>query len=289
MADIHPTQIDQIPEVDREQIKQQFDDYAEAEYQAGWLPESLYRAFTGRTSDSGAGVGAEDNRRNEAQRPEQGRDPLTTPPDGGVSVSEPSTLQQAADGGNRVDRGQIQIVPDQRMRISLFENADRSTFLHESVHFFLEVMDSQSRSQSADPGLAADFDTLLSWFGIQGDDAAARRTAWSGMTLEQRRDSHEQFARGFESYLGEGKAPSPELQTAFARFRAWILSVYQALRNLNVELTDDVRGVFDRMLATDEEIEAAQIRQGYQPLVTDASEAGRIGMPSWHGPTLMIL
>src|SRR3546814_3502520 len=36
-------------------------------------------------------------------------------------------------------RGQISILPDRRMSISLFENADRSTFLHETGHFFLEV------------------------------------------------------------------------------------------------------------------------------------------------------
>src|SRR3546814_6087565 len=89
---------------------------------------------------------------------------------------------------------------------------------------------------------------------------------------------HEQFARGFEQYLGEGRAPSPELRHVFARFKAWILSVYQALRNLNVTLTDDVRQVFDRMLATEEEIVAAQVRQGMEPVFTAATEGGQIGL-----------
>src|SRR5690606_960130 len=44
-------------------------------------------------------------------------------------------------------RGQIQIFPDRRMSISLLEGADRSTFIHESGHFFLEVY----RDIAADP------------------------------------------------------------------------------------------------------------------------------------------
>ncbi|MEI2559218.1 hypothetical protein, partial [Acinetobacter pittii] len=82
-------------------------------------------------------------------------------------------------------------------------------------------------------------------------------------------DQHEQFARGFEAYLGEGKAPTPELQSVFSQFKQWILGVYRSLRNLDVELTDEVRGVFDRMLASQEEIEAAQARVGFAPIARD--------------------
>src|SRR3546814_19334581 len=61
-----------------------------------------------------------------------------------------------------------------------------------------------------------------------------------------------------------------------AQFKAWILSVYQALRNLNVTLTDDVWQVFDRMLATEAELEAAQVRKGMEPVFTAATEGGQI-------------
>lgn len=69
---------------------------------------------------------------------------------------------------------------------------------------------------------------------------------------------HEQWARGFEQYLMEGKAPSVELRSAFERFRAWLVSVYKRLTGLNVQISDDLRGVFDRMLATDEQIAEAR-------------------------------
>lgn len=170
------------------------------------------------------------------------------------------TLYQepAADG----KRGQIKISPDRSMRISLFEQADRSTFLHESGHFFLEVFRDLATADNASEQAQTDYAALLNWFGTD--------------TIGT--DQHEQFARGFEQYLGEGRAPSPELQSVFSQFKAWVLSIYKTLRNLNVELSDDVRQVFDRMLASEEEIEAAQVRQGFEPLARTAAQASAIGL-----------
>lgn len=182
---------------------------------------------------------------------------------GAFDPANPSILnQQASPEGNR---GALTIFPDRRMSISLFEKADRSTFIHESGHFFLEVMRDLVAQPDASPKLQAEFATLLEWFGVE-----------DGSQIETRH--HEMFARGFEKYVGEGKAPSTELQSVFSQFKAWILSIYRSLINLNVELTDDVRGVFDRMLASDEEIEAAQSRQNMQPLARDANEAAAIGL-----------
>ena len=71
---------------------------------------------------------------------------------------------------------------------------------------------------------------------------------------------HEATARGFEQYLMEGNAPSPQLKGVFARMRAWLLDVYKQARDvLGLPITDPVRRVFDRMLATDQ-----QIRQSRQ-------------------------
>lgn len=69
---------------------------------------------------------------------------------------------------------------------------------------------------------------------------------------------HEQFARGFEAYLREGEAPSIELAQVFHKFRKWLVSIYKDIKGLNVQLSDDVRNVFDRMLATDEQLAEAR-------------------------------
>jgi len=90
-----------------------------------------------------------------------------------------------------------------------------------------------------------------------------------------RRAVHEQFARGFEQYLMEGKAPSIELRNAFRTFARWLVQIYKSLRGqLNVNIDDEMRAVFDRLVATEEQIAAAEARAHVEPLFTDAAMAG---------------
>jgi hypothetical protein len=87
---------------------------------------------------------------------------------------------------------------------------------------------------------------------------ASPREVWDEMSLEEKRPYHEKFARGFEAYLFEGRAPSGEMRGIFQRFAAWMKSVYRDLTALNVELTDEVRAVMDRLVTTPEQIRTAQ-------------------------------
>lgn len=190
-----------------------------------------------------------------------------------------SILKQGTGNRGQIAFGQdITQVPS---IITLLKGADLSTFLHESGHFFLEVQfDLASRiagenstfgTDSALPGEQAilrDTQVLLDWFGVQTIDE------WFNLPMEQKRSYHEQFARGFEAYLFEGKAPSIELQGMFQRFRAWLLRVYKDLKALKVELTDEVRGVMDRMLATTEQIDLAEKGRSMLPLFTAPEQAG---------------
>jgi hypothetical protein len=120
---------------------------------------------------------------------------------------------------------------------------------------------------------------LLDWFHVkpEGEDADAL-TVWHRLTLDQQRAAHEQFARGFEAYLFTGKAPSIELQGIFQRFRAWLVSVYRSLKALDVELSDDVRGVMDRMLATADQIETAEAAAAMGMLFKTPEEAAQFGI-----------
>lgn len=150
--------------------------------------------------------------------------------------------------------------------IALLKNADLSTFLHESGHFFLEVMSHIASQENAPQAVQDDMQAVMKWFGVE--DLAA----WKAMDFEQQRPLHEQFARGFEAYLFEGKSPNLEMQGVFQRFRAWLLNVYRSLTNLNVELTDEVRSVFDRMLATTDQIQEAESVRGYGDLFRNKPE-----------------
>ena len=161
--------------------------------------------------------------------------------------------------------------------IALLKNADASTFVHELGHFFLETNTRIARDLTAKPAenlteqerqFLSDVQTTLDWFGVK--DLAA----WDAMSLNEQRENHEKWARGFEAYLYEGKAPSEELRGVFRRFRSWLKQVYQSLKSLNVELTDEVRSVFDRMFASDEQIQQAQYINGMTPMFEDSAQAG---------------
>ncbi len=119
------------------------------------------------------------------------------------------------------------------------------------------------QAEQAPQQIRADYAAVLQWFGVDSRDQ---------IQVEQ----HEQWARGFEQYLKEGKAPSAELQGVFARFKAWLRLLYGRLRgDLNVTLSDEVRGVYDRLLATDEQIRQVRETTGLgEPMWSDAAEAG---------------
>ncbi|KIL98828.1 Phage protein [Paramagnetospirillum magnetotacticum MS-1] len=156
--------------------------------------------------------------------------------------------------------------------VGLFEKANLSTFLHESGHVFLEELRLDASRADAPEQIRHDWQAVKSWLGVT-DDLAAQH--------------HETWARGFEHYLMEGKAPSVGLQSIFARFAAWLGHIYRTARGLNVEMTDEIRGVMDRLLASDEEIDAARARTGQRPLFRTAEEAAKVGMtPDEHGAYL---
>jgi hypothetical protein len=173
--------------------------------------------------------------------------------------------------GATLDQGARGTFNPDTLTIALLKAADLSTFLHESGHFSLEVLADMAVRADAPAGVRQDMQTLLDWFGVKDLDT------WRRMSLDQQRGHHEKFARGFEAYLFEGKAPSTHMQGVFQRFRAWLLNVYRSLRSLNVELNPDIRGVFDRMLATADQIREMETLRGFTPAFTP-EEAAKLGV-----------
>lgn len=159
-------------------------------------------------------------------------------------------------------RGSVQIYPESYL-ISLFEKADLSTLLHETGHIFFEEMERLVRAGAADASVMADYQVMRDWLGAREGEPLA---------IEQR----EQVARGFEAYLMEGRAPAPELQSAFRRFKKWLLRIYQSAVGLRVELNDDVRAVFSRMISTEQEINRAASEN--ELLELTAKEISELGL-----------
>jgi hypothetical protein len=179
--------------------------------------------------------------------------------------------------------------------IQLFERANLSTLQHEMGHVFLTMM--QRDAASGDQASIDEFENIKSWWRENAAAVAAdgnrrmpdakltaedvQKAIDTGTTGDMMKDAaidvgmQEQWARGYEAYLMEGKAPSVELRSVFAKFRAWFLRVYKSLMRLNVNITPEIRAVFDRMLATDEEIAKAKQASGETaPVFTTAEQMG---------------
>ena len=161
--------------------------------------------------------------------------------------------------------------------IHLFDAADQSSFVHEAAHMYLTEMSKMAVDEAAPKGLLEDWNTIQEWAAYKPEDikdyeGTAREKEFKSYAkaIEDARKSgdviairaaeerwmQERFARGFERYIAEGKAPTQALQSAFRKFKSWLVSIYRDLKNLGKEPPEDIKRVMDRMLATNDEIEA---------------------------------
>ena len=181
-------------------------------------------------------------------------------PRGSVQVKVGEYLEQQSSEGAR---GQFD--PTTFTTI-LTKEADFSTFAHETAHYMLTVLENIVATDNAPQELTADFNRLLKFWGVKDLET------WQGFDLEQKRKYHEAFAYNFELYLYEGKSPNMDkgMVKLFRRFSNLIKRVYEEVSTKLNELykretgedlpilTNEVRNVMDRMLATDEQIVQAQ-------------------------------
>ena len=144
--------------------------------------------------------------------------------------------------------------------IEMFAARDNSTFLHETGHLWLEELRFDASDPNAPEQLKADWQQVADWFAANGHpltDGAIPTEA------------HEMWARGVERYLMEGKAPVPALRKIFENFKSWLVQVYRTVAKLNSPITDDIRAVMDRLIATDEEIAQAREEQHLEAAFTE--------------------
>ena len=174
---------------------------------------------------------------------------------GEIDVRKAETLFQK-------ERGSITFDEMRRGLIRLTETHNLSTFLHEAGHLYLETMRSISEGDGVPQEVRDDWQKILNYLGVtEGRQITGKH--------------HEKWARSFETYLMEGKAPSVELQDAFNAFKRWLELIYSKLRDLaGIELSDEIRGVFDRILASEAQIAQAEAVQEYAAIFSTAEEAG---------------
>ena len=145
---------------------------------------------------------------------------------------------------NQSINGMTEIMKDGERIISIFKTADRSTFLHEMGHVFFDDIQKLASMDNAPKQLLDDWNTLKEWSGwVDGENVDNTK-------------AHEKFARGWESYLRSGEAPTSALQRVFRQFSKWLTYIYRSVQRLGGEVPTDIKDVMARMIATQEDIEA---------------------------------
>ena len=145
---------------------------------------------------------------------------------------------------NQSINGMTEIMKDGERIISIFKTADRSTFLHEMGHVFFDDIQKLASMDNAPKQLLDDWNTLKEWSGwVDGENVDNTK-------------AHEKFARGWESYLRSGEAPTSALQRVFRQFSKWLTYIYRSVQRLGGEVPPDIKDVMARMIATQEDIEA---------------------------------
>lgn len=163
-----------------------------------------------------------------------------------AKAGESDILLQANE--NTVIRASMRM-ENKRPVIELMQHANQSSFIHESAHAWLEYMRQDAEAGIGTDEYKAQIKTVFDWLGFDGKGKFTR-------------EQQEKFARGFEQYLREGKAPSSALSSVFRLLSTWLKRIYKDAKELRVTLTDDVRAVMDRMISTEEEIARAESDAG---------------------------
>ena len=144
---------------------------------------------------------------------------------------------------NQSVNGMTEIMSDGERIISIFKTADRSTFLHEMGHVFFDDIQKLASMDNAPKQLLDDWNTLKEWSGwVDGENVDNTK-------------AHEKFARGWESYLRSGEAPTKGLQRVFRQFSKWLTRIYRSVQRLGGELPSDINDIMARMIATQDDIE----------------------------------
>lgn len=186
--------------------------------------------------------------------------------------------------------GTISKMSDGRRVISLYENADESTFLHEMGHFFLMDLDELAK---IDDSSKTQLDIVNDWanwhenaakeykdtpwakeFNTRHKNILAAHDAGDIETENKLKEQwrHERFARAFETYLKSGKAPAKGLKAVFRKFKQFLRDIYIGFTSTGGTASPRVEAIMSRMIASEEEINEAALDDRYKDITKAGGE-----------------
>ena len=129
--------------------------------------------------------------------------------------------------------------------IRVFENSDPSTIIHELAHIYLTMINNAA-NVSMDPEFQQLVSDINAWLGEPAGENGSYST-----------EQQETFARAFEGYMAEGKSPNKEMEGIFEKFAKWLAEVYESVKDY-LQITPEVRSIFDRLLTTEEPVKKSK-------------------------------
>ena len=143
---------------------------------------------------------------------------------GTFSQTDPSILKQVSPAGQV--KGLVETLDDGASIIYLFEGADASTVLHEVAHVVRRNLLSNDEM-----GL------LASWAQGLGANVGHQYGEFTGDAADVEK-AEEFFAKAFEQYVMEGKAPDAGLASVFEQLKQAVADVYKGVKDpvIGVEL-----------------------------------------------------
>ena len=146
---------------------------------------------------------------------------------GQVPDSRQATKAQRIDGAAKG----AAVLQDGSAIVFALSDPNVSTPLHELAHVFEHYLTDSERKQIQD------------WAGTNG---------WTVETSEK-------FARGFEKFLADGKAPTPELQSVFEKFKDWLTDIYNGVTGseIDLKLNDSMRDIYAKILSGEVDAETS--------------------------------
>lgn len=163
---------------------------------------------------------------------------------------------------NRV-RGNINFMPHVAALRVFNGRQDVTTIGHELFHYFFNELKLAAERAGPESQVWRDYQRLNA--EVNGELESPDE--------QVRIDAEEKLAKLHEQYLFEGRSPSPGLLDMFRRFRTWAAGVFRSVAGVDqASINPEVRMVFNRMLASEEEMNQARIfYDDYNQLtITDA-------------------
>lgn len=185
-------------------------------------------------------------------------------------------------------RGKFDLYKDGKEVISLFETADQSTFAHETGHLFLKDLERLAKMEGVPEQVIKDYETVKAWAGynpkqleeysgtavyreFEARHKAIQKAMRDGDTALAEKLKYEweqeRWARGWEQYLREGKAPTSSLQRVFRTFKKWLTGIYRDFMQVGGAPSPEVKAVMDRMIATQDEIDLQAERASHASFI----------------------